>query len=104
MADTPDLSRIINLIMENPSLIKEISNLAKNDSTEEKPGEKSREVKEEPNENEKVSLRTDVREARTNHRNELLHAMKPYLSESRQNAIDSMVSISSVLEMMKKGR
>ena len=31
---TPDLSRIINLIMENPKLIEEISALAKSDGEE----------------------------------------------------------------------
>ena len=32
MSNTPDISRIIQLIMENPGLIEEISNLAKADS------------------------------------------------------------------------
>ncbi len=104
MADTPDLSRIINLIMENPSLIKEISSLAKNDNTEEKPVEMMQEEKEGTEEAVQTSVHTDGRNERINHRNELLYAMKPYLSESRQNAIDSMVSISGIFEMMKKGR
>ncbi len=102
MADTPDLSRIVNLIMENPALIEQISSMLKqedardtekkevSDAGNEVPAEDTAEVYARPHEQPK------------SHRRELLNAMKPYLSEGRRSAIDSMMSISSVLEMMKK--
>lgn len=102
MADTPDLSKVISLIMQNPELVSQISSLLSQDTD----GKKS-----EPNE-EAVSETSAVTEApsptRENtprqHRQELLHAMKPYLSENRRAAIDSMVSISGILDMMRKNK
>ncbi len=99
MSNNPDISKIINLIMENPQIIEQISNLAKNDSTK-----KSQDAS--PPESEPVNVQatpiTNI-DRKSNTRNELLRAMKPYLSESRGRAIDSMLSLSGILDVMKRG-
>ena len=97
MQQTPDLSSIVNLIMQNPSLIEQISALAKQGSPNES----------EPTEDEKISAQEDppiaehtVAPLGKTHRRELLNAMKPYLSENRRAAIDSMSSIMDVIDVM----
>jgi hypothetical protein len=107
MQNTPDLSGIINLIMQNPSLIAEISALAKPKAepveeadTTESVTEKEQSVSTEDHTEEKT-VATAAPLMRT-HRHELLNAMKPYLSESRRSAIDSMASILDLIDVMIK--
>ena len=98
MSEMPDLSKIVSLIMENPELISKIQGLAKGD--EEKAEEPKKEATVEP-----VAAasaipdvpRHDAREKR----NRLLYAMKPYLSSERAKAIDSMMSVADILDMIK---
>ena len=99
-ASTPDIGKIINLIMENPKLIEEISNLAKGET---KNGDaKPTESKATPPPEDSVS--TSVPPVRSHsRRGELLTLLKPYLSERRASAIDSMVSVADVLKLMKRG-
>lgn len=96
-----DLSKIVSLIMENPKLIEEISNLAKRDDSTEVQAEevqKGEDVAE-------ASVPVMSTRAQTPHtassRARLLGALKPYVSEGRANAIDSMLSIADILDMMK---
>lgn len=100
MQDTPDISKIVGLIMQNPSLIEEIASLAKNESRE-APADTSVAAEDTP-----VEVTASAEPERNTpsraHRHELLRAMKPYLSESRRNAIDSMSSILDVLDVMIK--
>ena len=100
MASSPDISRIISLIMENPQLVEQISNLAKSETNE------SKEEAHNPQESTSASVSADPimdHNAKSNTRSQLLRAMKPYLSESRGRAIDSMLSISGILDAMKRG-
>ena len=99
MADTPDLSKIIGLIMENPDLISKIQALAKNES-EPQAASPEPSTAPEPVEEKTVSASTDYPESRYK-RNKLLCAMKPYLSNERAKAIDSMLSVAEILDMMK---
>ena len=97
---TPDLGRIINLIMENPRLIEEISNLAKGEN--EKKGEPV--LKEAVIEEEKAEIKANAMPTKSERgRGELLSLLKPYLSEKRAAAVDSMISVTDVLKMMKRG-
>jgi len=104
MSETPDVSKIVSLIMQNPSLIEQISNLAKEEGAI--PEEEAKEVAQEPTIPEPKAEPTNAAEASVEpkrlHRARLLEAMKPYLSESRSHAIDSMISIVDILEMMNK--
>ena len=98
MSGTPDLSGIINLIMQNPALIEQISALAK-----QKPEVEADITEEEPT-SEQTATITDVRPTPPpkSNRRDLINAMKPYLSENRQIAIDSMSSILDVIDVVMK--
>ena len=96
MESTPDLSRIVNLIMQNPELIEQISALARSEQTDEAHTEDV--VKEDVETIADVS-KTPRRDMRS-HRHELLSAMKPYLSEGRRSALDSMSSILDIIDVM----
>ena len=100
MKDTPDLSSIVNLIMQNPTLIEQISSLAKSKSESEESVDVS-DAKTEPAavQDELVAEASSAPLMRS-HRHELLSAMKPYLSENRRAAIDSMASILDVIDVM----
>ena len=98
MSDT-DLSKIVGLIMENPKLIEEIRNLSSRASNGESP----------PGEEEalpRTSSESDAAVAPAENtarlkRRELLSALKPYVSEGRGKAIDSVMSIVDILDMMR---
>ena len=101
-----DLSKVIGLIMENPQLIEQISSLAKQKSedtpSEEESVEPVAEITEKE-ESESVSSPLTYSPAvnqRTN-RAQLLGALKPYVSKERAKAIDSMISIADILDMMR---
>lgn len=102
MEATPDLSRIVGLIMQNPELIEQISSLAKESSKEEEneglENKREKEVNEIPASVDIENTRDDSRQRRR----ELLLAIKPYLSENRRTAIDSMSSILDILDVMVK--
>ncbi len=95
MKETPDLSRMISLIMENPKLIEEISKLAEGE-------EKSEEIKED-SATEPVMATREVSgyesETKRASRTKLLGAMKSYLSPERARAVDTMMSILDILEI-----
>lgn len=103
MADS-DLSRIVNLIMENPALIEEIKGLAnggensggEGDVAPKKDGEAEDGVGEVRQYSEAMT-----RESPRARRRELLCALKPYISEKRSQAIDSMLSIVEILDVMR---
>ncbi len=103
MSQTPDLSKIVNIIMQNPSLIEEISSLVKSseDSVEESEKNDTKIQKKIESEGESVSVSAPQPHAASKEkRRELLNAMKPYLSENRRSAIDSMSSILDILDVM----
>ena len=94
MADAPDLSRIVGGIMEHPEIVGQISALLSPEvgsETESKPEVEATTVSAAP----KVGRRSD--------RARLLGAMKPYLSESRARAVDTMITVTEILESMKGG-
>ena len=94
-----DLSKVVNLIMENPHLIEEISKLAKSGTASEEKAEASEETApEQPPPPSATYVSGDTVGSR---RSELLSAMKPYLSKERAKAIDSMITIADILGMMK---
>lgn len=101
-----DVSRIVSLIMENPKLIEEISNLARQSESGEAPASDG--AREEENATATpTSSEATVASAplppqhRAAPRAQLLCALKPYVSKERANAIDSMLTISEILDMMR---
>lgn len=99
MSSTPDIGRLVQLIMENPSLIEEISKLGEKDNTEAEPAQKEKEVTDVP-----ISvpnIASVPENSRKNKRTQLLGALRPYLSGERAKAIDSMISVVEIIELMK---
>lgn len=95
----PDVSRIVSLIMENPKLIEEISALAKSDGVK---GDAPVQKEETPTEVQEASVSIAPKpQGRSAPRAQLLCALKPYISKERAGAIDSMISISEILDMMR---
>ena len=89
----PDRSRIVNLIMENPKLIEEISALAKGDGepVSDKPQVSESEAR--------ASSPTYAEEKRSDGRErraQLLSALKPYLSQERCEAVDYLIRLARV--------
>lgn len=99
-----DLGKVVSLIMENPALIEQISALAKQSPTQTEP--KAEVSTEKPTE--QVAYQEEIPKATYTEaqgikstRSQLLGALKPYLSKERARAIDSMISIVDILDMMK---
>ena len=100
-----DLSKVINLIMENPKLIEEISALAKGDKHGTPETTQNASVEEETEEKTALTPKDITYASERPHRskrNELLCAMKPYLSKERARAIDSVLTIVDILGVMKE--
>lgn len=104
---SPDIGKIVSLIMENPDLIERISSLANQPPTSDHIEEN--EEKEEKNDSGTKKIEPTVAKAEPvysestvkSNRSQLLCALKPYVSKERAQAIDSMISIAEILDMMK---
>ena len=103
-----DIGRVIGMIMENPELVAQIAAMAKSSPTP-SPSDANvtEEVKVQKEEVPTVSPATIPADtypqqstAKFN-RTQLLGALKPYVSEERAKAIDSMLTIADILDMMK---
>ena len=103
---TPDISKVISVIMQNPKLIEEISALMGKADKEEAPlpePPKAEVIEEKKEELSPVSASPEIREgARSTDRKRLLGALKPYVSKERARAIDSMMSIVEILEAVRR--
>ena len=101
MSDT-DLSKIVGLIMSNPKLIEEIKSLSREADSEEKPkpAESAISAEDSPK-SEAESVAAPVENPNRVKRRELLSALKPYVSEGRGKAIDSVMSIVDIIDMMR---
>ena len=99
---SPDLSKIVGLIMENPALIEEISALAKSEgeTVDREPKERG----ENENESEPV-VAAPVQQSsnRRMRRTRLLGALKEYLSPERARAVDTMVNILDIIDLAGGG-
>lgn len=110
---TPDISKVISVIMENPKLIEEIQSLVK--SSEKRDGEVVEEEEEEAVTDKPVIEETKSDSVVTTsstptaspvfshrqNRAKLLSALKPYVSTERAKALDSFMSIADILDMMR---
>lgn len=96
MADTPDISSIVSMILENPELVAKISAMAKGVGAGDTPPEEKEETA--PISAQPIS---DLAGERRIHRAKLASAMKPYLSKERAQAIDTMMSIADILELTR---
>jgi hypothetical protein len=100
MSDTPDLSKIVNLIMENPALIEEIRSLA---STSEKIDAPAESTENAPTESIEANTPPKIADqGRRSRRHELIGAMKPYLSERRGKTVESAMAIADMLDLIRR--
>lgn len=96
-----DIARVVGLIMENPQLIEQIAALAKPKDTAAPKEVQAEPVTAEPKETEKPVPTYTLPKRATSKRTQLFGALKPYLSEERARAMDSMMAIADILDMMK---
>lgn len=120
--ETPDLSGIVNLILSNPKLIEEIREMAnrKNDASETAtaapqtpdapPAERAAESVDDRAEKgddgatESTPVFAAGAKAHRESRTRLFSALKPYLSEERRRAVDSMQQIADLIDVFKSTR
>ena len=99
MSDTPDLQKVISVIMENPALIAEISELMSK-SREDAPVAAAENAV--PEAAAETSAAVSPQESESGRRNKLLYAMKPYLSKERQRAMDTVITVLDVLHTVRR--
>ena len=100
MADAPDLSKVIGIIMEHPEIIGQISALVgKDGATDTEPEAVTANAAEGGD----AAPVARVTGSHASNRARLLGAMKPYLSEGRARAIETMITVTDILESMKRG-
>ena len=102
---SPDLSRIVSLIMQNPDLIHQIENLAKQDAnTEEENAIETKAAPPIPEAAEStqaaaVAQSTGSREKRMR----LLSALRPYVSEKRSKTLDTLIGAMDIFDLIGRG-
>ena len=104
-----ELGSVISLIMENPELIAEIKRLAESRDGETDKAPKNTEA-EEPIKTaeviappiEAVKPNSDRQKKTRGKRSEFLHALSPYISEGRQKALETFMTIADILDMMRE--
>ncbi len=105
MSDTPDLSAIVSLIMENPTLLSQIQELARGASRGD--DEKSADSEEqtlpepEPIANLPEPPVPNAALSRREKRTRLLSGLKPYLSDERKRTVDTMLTFADMLEAVR---
>ena len=96
--DDKDIERLARLIKEDPRLLNEIREIT------EKEDEKAHLENEPENfkkSDEIINAFLPKQDEKRRRRGELLQAMKPYLSSERQKAIESMITIADLVDIMR---
>ena len=105
---SPDLSRIISLIMQNPDLIHQIEGRARQDASvsegeapvsESKPIAPEAEAVAQSHPTSAPLSGMGKREKRTR----LLSALRPYVSEKRSKTLDTLMGAMDIFELIGKG-
>lgn len=114
-SEAPDLSRIVNMILANPKLVEEIAAMAKGEgeippppaeesanASEEQEAESLEKSASAPQTAENAAeLAPPPKRRERETRDRLVAALKPYLSENRRKAVDSMLGLYDLLEVFK---
>lgn len=104
MSEGLDLSRVVNLIMQNPELISKISELASTGSSEQTESEEAAPPLPDatsPEQSEPVSAPVHE-ESKHERRSRLLSAMKPYLSAERSRTVDTMLTVIEMVDSIRR--
>ena len=105
MGENQDISKIIGIIMENPDIIARIKTLADGGGGGNSEPSVATVAPSEPSAASKESeLSQDnvPRAESKKRRRELLYALKPYVKNERAKAIDTMLSVIDVIDVMKE--
>ena len=99
----PELSRIVNLIMQNPELIKQIEALAKSDG-----GEDSGQAQPLPEASAEAAAPVSALPSsggieRRQRRTQLLSALRPFVSERRGKTLDTLMGALDLFDMIGRG-
>ncbi len=98
----PELSKVVSTIMEHPELIEQITRLVKEEPAPTSDITDAADNGEPQPTEEPVSAEHASAEiSDSGKRARLLYALKPYLSERRAKAIDSMLTFGEIFDMMK---
>ena len=102
MGENQDISKIIGIIMENPDIIAKIKGLA--DKSEAESTDTAVALSEEPPQtaSEDTEKNAKSKFESKKRRRELLSALKPYVKDERAKAIDTMLSVIDVIDVMKE--
>lgn len=100
MEGTPDLATMVKLIMDNPTIMEQISAMTGKRAESEQPPEPTVEERADARPSE-ISTPEPQRSEASN-RSRLISAMKPYLSENRARAVESMLMVADILGGMKR--
>jgi hypothetical protein len=113
MDNAPNISDVINVIMQNPEMLGMIKNLVsgnQQEKTEEASvvGENSDLAPETASEEAAPtailpSEGISAPDQKSERRRQLLSALKPYLSPTRARAIDSMLGFTEIFDVIRKG-
>lgn len=101
-----DIGKIVGIIMENPQLIEQISNLARQNGNSPATAQEEQSLQEKAEPQEKTATASaeptySAHNTARGNRAQLLGALKPYVSGERAKAIDSMISIADIIDMMR---
>ena len=93
MAEGADLGAMVRMIMDNPTLMAELTQMAKSSDGE----EEKNEIEAVPTAS--IGNVTEERMGRRERRHRLMGAIREYLSEPRAKAVDTMMSIFDILDL-----
>jgi hypothetical protein len=98
-----DIGKVIGIIMENPQLIEQIANLAKQERPASVATDSPKDQSTVAEEKQAIAptYTPPSRSINGSRRGQLFAALKPYVSEQRGRAIDSMMSIADILDVMR---
>ena len=98
---TPDLSLVISVLMENPDVLEKISSLLKGNSEAQTAAPTVSEQKE-ASADTASTYESPIPDAKRSRRAQLLGALKPYVKRERAAAIDSVIAIADIMDMMRR--
>ncbi len=108
-SNTPDLGQVISVLMQNPEIIEKISTLLKGADNESGTAQTAEDRVEIPISESALASAGEASEKapqnsfppRQSDRSRLLSAFKPYVSEGRRAALDTLIGASGILDMIK---
>ncbi len=102
----PDLSRIVNLILQNPALIEQIEMLARKDqeATDIQIAEPTAREEDAPKaDSVPASAAPPTQDGKREKRTRLLSALRPYVSERRSKTLDTLIGAMDIFDIIGRG-